>query len=251
MNIDLAGRIALVTGAAQGIGLEIATQLAAAGADTVLSDLNPEVAERARTLASLGYSVTSVVLDTTDEVSISAAMEELQSTVGSPTILINNAGISSPSPTIETTAEMWSRVIAVNLTGPFLCSRAVLRGMRTAGWGRIVNMSSFNAKSAPVNGDNASYAASKAGLTGLIHNLAVEFGPDQITVNGIAPGIVDTALLRSVHPPERLAELKKRLPVGRFTTPADIASLAVFLSSDQAQSITGEIININGGLYFD
>jgi NAD(P)-dependent dehydrogenase (short-subunit alcohol dehydrogenase family) len=251
MNIDLTGRVALVTGAAQGIGLEIATQLAAAGAVTVLSDVNPEVADRARALSDQGHDATSVILDTTDEASIQAAMAELESTVGAPSILINNAGISSPSPTIETTAESWNRVLAVNLTGPFLCARAVLPGMRKAGWGRIVNMSSFNAKSAPVNGDNASYAASKAGLTGLIHNLAVEFGPDQITVNGIAPGIVDTTLLRRVHPPERLEELKKRLPVGRFTTPADIASLAVFLSSDQAQSITGEIININGGLYFD
>ena len=251
MNISLTGRVALVTGAAQGIGLEIAKQLAAAGAHTVLSDINPTVADQAQRLTSSGFSVSWVELDTANESSVSAAVEHLVSTVGSPGILINNAGISKPSATLETSLAQWQKVIDVNLTGPFLVSRALLPGMRAAGWGRIVNMSSFNAKSSPVNGDNASYAASKAGLTGLIHNLAVEFGPDQITVNGIAPGIVDTALLRGAHSPERLEELKNRLPVGRFTTPADIAALAIFLSSDLAQSITGEIINVNGGLYFD
>lgn len=251
MNINLTGRVALVTGAAQGIGLEIAKQLAAAGAHTVLSDINPTVADQAQRLTSSGFSVSWVELDTANEASVSAAVEHLVSTVGQPGILINNAGISKPSATLETSLAQWQKVLDVNLTGPFLVSRALLPGMRAAGWGRIVNMSSFNAKSSPVNGDNASYAASKAGLTGLIHNLAVEFGPDQITVNGIAPGIVDTALLRGAHSPERLEELKNRLPVGRFTTPADIAALAVFLSSDLAQSITGEIINVNGGLYFD
>lgn len=251
MNIDLTGRIALVTGAAQGIGLEIATQLAAAGAHTVLSDINPAVAEQAAQLAERGGSTSWVQLDTASEESVAAAVEQIGANVGAPGILINNAGISTPRATLETSLAQWQRVLDVNLTGPFLVSRAVLPGMRDAGWGRIVNMSSFNAKSSPVNGDNASYAASKAGLTGLIHNLAVEFGPHQITVNGIAPGIVDTALLRGAHSPERLEQLKSRLPVGRFTTPADIAALAVFLSSDVAQSITGEIINVNGGLYFD
>jgi 3-oxoacyl-[acyl-carrier protein] reductase len=102
-----------------------------------------------------------------------------------------------------------------------------------------------------VNGDNAAYAASKAGLTGLIHNLAVEYGRYGVTVNGIAPGIVDTELLRGAHPAERLAQLVQRLPVGRFTSPAEIAALAVFLAGDAAASITGEIVNVNGGLYFD
>jgi NAD(P)-dependent dehydrogenase (short-subunit alcohol dehydrogenase family) len=251
MNLELTGRIALVTGAAQGIGLEIATQLAAAGAHAVLSDINPAVADQANRLAESGARTSWVQLDTANEESVKAAVSEIGSTVGAPGIVINNAGISTPSSTLETSLQQWQRVLDVNLTGPFLVSRAFLPGMREGGWGRIVNMSSFNAKSSPVNGDNASYAASKAGLTGLIHNLAVEFGPDQITVNGIAPGIVDTALLRGAHSPDRLEQLKSRLPVGRFTTPSDIAALAVFLSSDLAQSITGEIINVNGGLYFD
>lgn len=251
MNIDLTGRVAVVTGAARGIGLEIATQLARAGAHTVLTDINAAAAEQAELLSAQGLLASWAELDTASEDSIANAVTRIGSTVGAAGILINNAGISTPRATLDTTLAAWQKVLDVNLTGPFLVSRAFLPGMRAAGWGRIVNMSSFNAKSSPVNGDNASYAASKAGLTGLIHNLAVEFGPDQITVNGVAPGIVDTALLRGAHQPERLEQLKSTLPVGRFTTPADIAALAVFLSSEQAQSITGEIINVNGGLYFD
>lgn len=251
MQIDLSGRVALVTGAARGIGHEIAVQLANAGAHTVIADIDAGGADQAAELAAAGLPVSYTAIDTADEASVEHAVAEITSRVGAPHILVNNAGITMPAPTLDTPTTQWAHVLGINLTGPFLCARACLPGMRDAQWGRIVNLSSFNAKSAPVNGDNVSYAASKAGLTGLIHNLAIEFGHANVTVNGIAPGIVDTQLLRSAHPPERRAELKKRIPTGRFTTPADIAALAVFLSSDLAGSITGEIINVNGGLYLD
>jgi NAD(P)-dependent dehydrogenase (short-subunit alcohol dehydrogenase family) len=251
VNIDLSGRVALVTGAAQGIGHEIARRLGAAGAIVALADVNPDVHTRAAEFTEQGMRALAVELDVADEQSVEAGVAAVTREAGAPAILVNNAGISTPSATLDTSLERWRRVLDINLTGPFLVSRAVLPGMVAAGWGRIVTLSSFNAKSAPVNGDNASYAASKAGLTGLIHNLAVEFGAQGVTVNGIAPGIVDTELLRRAHTPERRAELLSRLPVGRFTTPSDIAALAVFLSSDLSGSITGEIINVNGGLYFD
>lgn len=244
-------RVALVTGAARGIGLEIAAELARSGMLVALADLGASAAEAAQALQHSGFEVMSVTLDVTDEQSVAHAVATVTRRWAAPAVLVNNAGISRPAATLDTGLDDWNQVLAVNLTGPFLCSRACLPAMQDAGWGRVVMISSFNAKSAPVNGDNASYAASKAGLTGLIHNLAVEFGPSGITVNGIAPGIVDTALLRQAHTPERRAELVRRLPVGRFTTPAEIAATAAFLVSDGAASITGEIVNVNGGLYFD
>ena len=253
MNIDLSGRTAIVTGAGQGIGAAIAHRLAGAGASVVIADVNGEsVAERVAQLpAAAGPPHAGVLADVGDESSVAELVARVRADVGGPDILVNNAGISRPAGTLTTDLAHWEQVLRVNLTGAFLCSRACLPAMRDAGWGRIVNLSSFNAKSAPVRGDNASYAASKAGLTGLIHNLAVEFGPSGVTVNGVAPGIVDTELLRNAHPPQRRAELLARVPVGRFTTPDEVASLVTFLASDLARSITGEVININGGLYFD
>lgn len=253
MNIDLSQRVAVVTGAGQGIGWAIARQLADAGASLVIADINYEAAAlRVTELPGAnGATHLAVAVDVGDELSVAEMVERTTTTLGGPHVLVNNAGISRPASTLDTDLDRWEEVVRVNLTGAFLCSRACLPAMREAGWGRIVNLSSFNAKSAPIHGDNASYAASKAGLTGLIHNLAVEFAPAGVTVNGIAPGIVDTDLLRSAHTPERRAELVKRIPVARFTTPEEVASLAVFLASEQARSITGEIININGGLYFD
>ena len=247
-------RVVVVTGAARGIGLEIATAFARAGHRAVLADLpsSLEQAQRAADgLVAQGLQASAVGIDVTDEASVEDGIRHVTAHLGAPEVLVNNAGISVPSATLETSLTQWNRVLAVNLTGQFLCARACLPAMRESGWGRIIGISSFNAKSAPVNGDNASYAASKAGLTGLIHNLAVEFGRGGVTVNGIAPGIVDTELLRGAHPPQRLAILIERIPVGRFTLPAEIAATAVFLASDGAASITGEVVNVNGGLYFD
>ncbi|NUR29034.1 MAG: SDR family oxidoreductase [Catenulispora sp.] len=243
MQLDLSGRTAIVTGAARGIGAAIAAAMAEAGARVVLADLEAPRTDGPHTLG--------VAADITDESSVHDLVRQAAEAFGGPHILVNNAGISLPAPTLQTPLDRWERVLRVNLTGAFVCAKACLPAMRDAGWGRIVTISSFAAKSAPIYGDNASYAASKAGLTGLIHNLAVEFAADGVTVNGIAPGIVDTELLRGAHSPERRAELAARLPVGRFATPEEVAALAVFLASPYAGSITGEIVNVNGGLYLD
>ncbi|BCJ37050.1 3-oxoacyl-[acyl-carrier-protein] reductase FabG [Actinocatenispora thailandica] len=249
MRIDLTGRTAIVTGAARGIGTAIAGSLAGAGATVVLADrdLEPARAQAAR----IGAGAHALAVDVTDEESVTNLVGAVTQRHGGPHILVNNAGISLPAATLDTSVRRWEQVVGVNLTGPFLCARTCLPAMQVAGWGRIVNLCSFAGKSAPIYADNASYAAAKAGLTGLIHNLAVEFAAAGVTVNGVAPGIVDTELLRSAHDEARRAELAARIPAGRFTTPEEVASLVTFLCAPQAAAITGEIVDINGGLYLD
>ncbi|WP_275295418.1 SDR family NAD(P)-dependent oxidoreductase [Amycolatopsis sp. La24] len=247
MRITNAGRTALVTGGARGIGAAIAEAFANTGARVIVVDV-AGAADCAESLAARsGSDVQALVLDVISEERIASAF----GAVGRIDILVNNAGISRPAATTETARKMWDEVLAVNLTAAFLCAKHALPGMREAGWGRIVSIASFAAKSSPIYGDNASYAASKAGLLGLTRNLAVEHGSRGITANAIAPGIVDTELLRSAHSPQRRAELLAKLPTGAFTTPEQVAGLAVFLASDIAGSVTGEVVNINGGLYFD
>lgn len=253
MNIDLTGKVVLVTGAGRGIGTAIAARFAETGADVVLSDIDSTSAERAaEQLAPLSSGrIYGRQLDIADEADVARCLEALGRDVGPVQVLVNNAGISKPAATADTSLAVWEEVLRVNLTGAFLCAKHSLPGMLDGGWGRIVSIASFAAKSSPIYADNASYAASKAGLVGLIHNLAVEVAADGVTVNGIAPGIVDTDLLRGAHSPERRAELLARVPLGRFTDPVEVGSLAVFLASEFAASITGEVVNINGGLYLD
>ncbi|MET0863866.1 MAG: SDR family NAD(P)-dependent oxidoreductase [Nakamurella sp.] len=253
MEISHTGRTVLVTGAARGIGAAIATGFAAAGANVVIADLDEAGAARHAAVLADTHVVKTLGMgvDVTDEVQVAEAVERATAAFGSISVLVNNAGISRPGPTVDTTLDTWDKVLRANLTSAFLCAKYCLPAMRSAGWGRIVSVASFAAKSSPIYGDNASYAASKAGILGLTRNLAVEYGPAGITVNAIAPGIVDTELLRSAHSPERRTELLTKLPTGAFTTPDEIAALALFLASTQAASITGEVININSGLYFD
>lgn len=253
MNIDLTGRLALVTGAGRGIGTAIAAQLAASGADVVLADIDGAAAEhQAAALAGSGPGrIIGGALDITDEDAVASFLGGITSKIGPVQILVNNAGISRPAATIDTALDAWDEVLRVNLTGAFLCSKHCIASMRANGWGRMVTIASFASKSSPIYADNASYAAAKSGLVGLIHNLAIELATQGITVNGIAPGIVNTELLRSAHSEQRRAELVARVPIGRFATPEEVGALAVFLASDLAGSITGEIVNINGGMYLD
>lgn len=253
MKIDLTGRVALVTGAGRGIGTAIAAQFANSGAHVVLADIDGAAAKRQADIldeCNAGRVIGREV-DITEETAVASLISEIAADLGPVQILINNAGISRPGATVDTDLTTWNEVLRVNLSGAFLCSKHCIEPMRTAGWGRMVTIASFAAKSSPVYADNASYAASKSGLLGLIHNLAVELACEGITVNGIAPGIVDTELLRAAHTEQRRSELVARVPIGRFVTPEEVASLAVFLASDLAGSITGEIVNINGGFYLD
>jgi 3-oxoacyl-[acyl-carrier protein] reductase len=252
MKIDLNGRAAVVTGAGRGIGASISHTLARAGARVVVVDRDRERAKQvAEAISASGGSARAEVSDVAKEADVDQLFRGVADWNGACDILVNNAGISRPGATDQVSRDEWDRVLAVNLTGAFLCSRHVMGAMKERGWGRIVNIASFNAKSAPVYGDNASYAASKAGLVGLTHNLAMELAPHGITANAVAPGVVDTDLVRVAHSEERRADLLARIPIGRYTNPDEVASLVAFLASEYAASITGETVNINGGLYMD
>lgn len=241
MQISLSGRTAIVTGAAGGIGAGIAAGLTAAGARVACVDIRkpgPEARHAAHYVA-----------DVTDETAVLDTVRCVAADIAPPDILVNNAGISRPGPTAHTDLPDWEDVIRVNLTAAFLWTKHVGPAMAAHGYGRIINIASLNALTAPLFGDNASYAAAKSGLIGLTRNSAIELAASGVTVNAVAPGVVDTTLLRNSHPPERLAALRSRIPVGRFTTVEEVASVVTFLASGLTGSVTGTTFNITGGLH--
>ncbi|MEC3920261.1 SDR family NAD(P)-dependent oxidoreductase [Nocardia sp. CDC160] len=249
MRSGLTDRVAVVTGGGRGIGAAIGEALHAAGASVAVVDIDTSGAQ-GLVRRSAGR-VRCYTVDVTDEESVRRAADRVTDEFGSCDILVNNAAVSMPSPTVDTGYGDWERVLRVNLSGAFLWTRQVLPAMRDKGFGRIIGIASMSAKTAPLYGDNVSYAASKAGMIGMTRNVAIEVARWGITVNAIAPGIVDTDLFRQSHSPQRQSDLANKIPIGRLTTPQEIAALAVFLSSDAAASITGETVNVNGGLYVD
>lgn len=230
----LSGRVALVTGAARGIGRRIAETLAAQGAVTVAADLMPPEIP----------GVEGLALDVTDEASVDAGFQEVEARHGPVGVLILNAGIFVVEPLAETTTESWRRTIDVNLTGAFLCARRALPAMRGAGYGRIVAVGS----SAGVTGGSvpcAAYAASKAGVMTLAKSIAHEASGDGVTANAVAPSLIATPMLSDIH------HLADRVPVGRVGEPDDVAAVVGFLCSAHAGYLTGEVIDINGGFFID
>ncbi len=243
-------RSAIVTGGGSGIGLAISERLAADGIAVAVLDREGEAAdEAAGKIVAAGGTAMGVAADVTDRAAVDAAVEQVGSTLGVPTILVNNAGLDGFSPFLKLTLEAWNRVLEVNLTGTFQCCQAVLPGMLDAGWGRIVNISSSSAQSGqPLM---AHYVASKAGMIGLTKSLALEFGPKGITVNTIPPGFIDTPMLRKSEAKGLLGEgvehHEKLTPVRRVGRPEDIAATCAFLVRDEASYITGQVIGVNGG----
>ena len=229
------GRVAVITGAAQGIGREISERLAGQGAAVAGIDLQtPEVA-----------GVLGVVADITDPDAVDAAFDRIEAELGRVEILVLNAGIFIVEPFAETSLDSWRRTLDVNLTGSFLCARRALGPMADGGYGRVVAIGS----SAGVNGGKnscAAYAASKAGLMCLAKSIANEYAAAGITANAVAPTLIDTAMMEAQ--PEGVEEL---IPVGRLGTPADIADLVAYLCSGHAGYITGEVVDINGGFLVD
>jgi NAD(P)-dependent dehydrogenase (short-subunit alcohol dehydrogenase family) len=230
----MTGRVALVTGSARGIGRRIAETLAAAGARVAGGDLiAPEV-----------EGVLGVELDVTDERSVDAAFTAVEAELGSPTLLVLNAGVFVIEPLEHTSLESWRRTMAVNLDGAFLCARRALPAMRDGGFGRIVAIGS----SAGIAGGSvpcAAYAASKAGVMTFAKAIAREYGSHGITANAVAPALIRTGMLEGI---ESLAD---RIPVGRVGEPEDVAACVAFLCSDSASYITGEVIDVNGGFLID
>ncbi len=236
-------RVALVTGAGQGMGRAVAEKLAAQGAHVAVNDLNSETADRtARSLTS----AVAVPGDVTDKATVEEIVAQTTDAFGAIDILVNNAGILYPTKVEAISEDEWDRVIAVNLRATFLCSQAVLPGMRASGWGRIVNFSSTAGKSVSTIG-GAHYTAAKTGILGFTRHLSREVAADGITVNAVCPGLIDTEMVQSTIPAEKVRAYADSFPIPRLGRPGEVADLVAFLASDEAAYITGASLDINGG----
>jgi NAD(P)-dependent dehydrogenase (short-subunit alcohol dehydrogenase family) len=243
-------RTAIVTGGGSGIGLAIGTRLARDGLAVAIFDRDGEAAEAAAAkIGAAGGRAMGLTVDVTDRAAIEGATDEVRSGLGSPTVLVNNAGVEGFDKFLDITPENWNRLLEVNLTGTFNCCQVVLPEMIAASWGRIVNISSSSAQGGQAR--MAHYVASKAGVIGLTKSLALEFGPRGITVNTIPPGFIDTPMLRAAEKSGRLGpgveHHAAQTPVRRAGLPEDIAAACSFLVSEDAAYITGQVIGVNGG----
>jgi 2-hydroxycyclohexanecarboxyl-CoA dehydrogenase len=250
MTAPGAGRTAVVTGAASGIGLAVAQRLARDGSAVALFDRNGDAAvAAAEEIAGSGAAAMGVTVDVTDRGAIAAGLAQVREQLGPVTVLVNSAGLDGFDPFLKITPETWDRLLAVNLTGTFNMCQLVLPDMVDAGWGRIVNISSSS-----THGGQpfmAHYVSAKSGVNGLTKSLALEFGPKGITVNAVPPGFIDTPMLRAAQRKGLLGgtveEHAARTPVRRAGTPQDIAATCAFLVRDEAGYVTGQIIGVNGG----
>ena len=243
----LAGEIALVTGASRGIGQAIALALGAEGARVIgTATAAAGVAAIDSKFAEAGVSGRGVVLDVADGAAIDAAVADIEGREGAVTILVNNAGITRDTLLLRMKSEDWDAVIDTNLGSVFRLSKAVLRGMMKLRKGRIINIASVVAYIG--NPGQANYCAAKAGIGGITRSLAREVASRGITVNVVAPGLIDTDMTRSLGEEQRIS-LAAQIPLGRLGQPADIAAAVSFLASAKAAWITGETIHVNGGMY--
>lgn len=243
---DPVSQVAIVTGAAQGMGAQIARTLAEDGASVVLCDLNREQVERrAADIDPDGGRAVGWRTDVTDEAAVDELVAAALAKFGKVDILVNNAGVLRPTRVEEISSEEWDLVVEANLKGTFLCSRAVLGTMKAKEYGRIINMSSSAGRSVSTLG-GAHYTAAKAGVLGFTRALAKEMAPFGITANSICPGLIDTEMVRANCPPERLQAYEDSFPIARLGTPGEVARLVLFLVRD-APYITGAAFDINGG----
>lgn len=250
-------KIAVVTGAAQGIGLACALRLAQEGARVALLDLQ-DMGAAVTACRAAGADCLARTVDVSSRDSIAAAVEEIAGRWGRIDIWVNNAGMFDNTPLGELSEDRWDRIVAVNYKSMFLCSQLAAPYMLARGWGRIINLASMAAKVAFAA--ETAYCSSKAAVLGLTRALAVELGSHGITANAICPGPIKTEMLRDTYQhlaglngvtlAEWEAEMLKGIPVGRFGQPADVAGLVAFLASDDASFINGQAINIDGGMVF-
>jgi 3-oxoacyl-[acyl-carrier protein] reductase len=248
MSSSLTGKVALVTGASRGIGAAVSTQLAAAGA-TVYGTATSEAGAAAisERIAEAGHQGAGIVLNVNEPESIAAALKLINEQAGAaPTILVNNAGIARDQLLMRLSEDDWNAVIDTNLRSIYRLSKACMRGMMKARWGRIINISSVIGLMG--NAGQSSYAAAKAGIMGFSKSLAREVGSRSITVNVVAPGFITTDMTDNLDDAQREAMLKD-IPLARLGQVDDIAAAVGFLASDGAAYITGETLNVNGGMY--
>lgn len=243
MTVDLSGKVAFVTGGARGIGLAIAEQLYTAGADLILCDLKG-APEAAATLSGRGKCA-GFAADVSDFASLEQAVAEGESAVGPIDILINNAGITRDTLLMRMAPEDWDLVLRVNLTGTFNATKIISRAMMKRRWGRIINIASVVGIRG--NAGQANYSASKAGVIGFTKTMARELAARNVLVNAIAPGFIDTEMTK-VLPDNVRDELMRQIPLARLGEPADVAKAALFLASDLADYITGQVIVVDGGM---
>lgn len=241
---ELEGRTALVTGASRGIGREIATSLASAGATVVGTATT--AAGAAGISDALAGSGRGVRLDVTDDDGVESVVKDITSNEGAVTILVNNAGVTRDNLLLRMKPDEWNELLDTNLSAIYRTSRACLRGMMKARQGSIINIGSVVGIMG--NAGQSNYAAAKAGMIGFTRALAREVGSRNITVNTIAPGFIETDMTRAMTEAQR-EELAGQIPLGRLGHPADIARAVVFLASPAGAYITGETLNINGGMY--
>jgi 3-oxoacyl-[acyl-carrier protein] reductase len=244
---NLQGRIALVTGASQGIGRACALELARAGATVALAARNEsKLAEAAAEISSAGGTAAVFALDVASEDSIKAGAKAVLEKLGKVEILVNNAGITRDGLVLRMKRPDWDDVLSTNLTGAFLLTQAVLSPMLRNRWGRIVNITSVVGETGQAGQVN--YAASKAGLIGMTRALAREVGSRGITVNAVAPGYIETPMTAVLDQKQRDA-MVAGIPLGRPGTDAEIAQCVAFLASDAAAYITGHVLDVNGGMF--
>jgi 3-oxoacyl-[acyl-carrier protein] reductase len=240
-------KLALVTGASRGIGAAIADGLGIAGAIVIGTATSVAGADMISSrFAKLGTEGQGMVLDVNDPSSVNRLLEAMTQKYGMPAILVNNAGITRDNLLMRMTDEEWSAVIDTNLNAIFRITKACLRGMMKARWGRIINIGSVIGSMG--NAGQVNYAATKAGIAGFTRALAKEVGSRNITVNTVSPGFINTDMT-DVLPEEQKELLLKSIPLARLGKPEDIASLVVFLASEESGYISGENIHVNGGMY--
>ncbi len=244
---NLEGKTALITGASQGIGRACAVVLAQHGAKIAAAARNQaKLAELVAEIRAAGGTAEAFVLDVAAEESIKATAKAVIAHYGAIDILVNNAGITKDGLLLRMRRPDWDDVLNTNLTGAFLMSQAVISSMMKARWGRIVNISSVVAQAGQAG--QANYAASKAGLIGFSKSLAREIASRNITVNVVAPGLIETAMTAVLDDKQRDA-MMSNIPLGRAGSDTDIAHAVAFLASDNASYITGAVLDVNGGLY--
>jgi 3-oxoacyl-[acyl-carrier protein] reductase len=237
----LDGKVALVTGASRGIGRAIAAELQKAGARVVGTATSEPGAKAISEAGLIGK-----VLDVRDAGQCDAIIAEIQKTLGEVQVLVNNAGITRDNLALRMKDGDFDEVIDTNLRAVFRLSRAVMRGMMKARWGRIINITSVVGSSG--NAGQANYAAAKAGVAGMTRSLAAELGSRNITVNCVAPGFIDTDMTRALSEEQRSA-LLGRIPLARLGSPEDVAAAVAYLASPQAGYVTGVVLHVNGGMY--
>ncbi len=243
--MDLSTKVAIVTGSGRGIGRAIALKLAEVGATVVVNDIGKAASDVAEEIKAMNRQSLAVLADVSSSPDVTRMVETVIATYEKVDILVNNAGIARDQLVVRMSDEDWDKVLNVNLRSVFLCTRAVVRHMIRQRWGRIISIASIVGIIG--NPGQANYASAKAGIIGLTRTIAREVASRSITANAIAPGFIDTEMTQHLEE-KRRQELIGRIPLGYLGSPRDVAEAVAFLASDEARYITGQVLNVDGGI---